>query len=507
MSFLEEKFDFIITTDRCLMTNHHGKEFLGFLGTGPAIGIPEKAWKWLACPKMKTDELGRPREAPYGMRKIEAALIDAGYKAAIIDPDYIGKYLPHAKALMFSHHDYFAFGPPSSTWWGITKKEPVNYKSFQELIHKPEIKQAKQRGMKIIAGGPSVWQWLWRTDMIEEVGVDTLVDGEADTYIVKIAEMIMNNEPLPKYVYIGAEEAPSVDEIPEIKGASVNGLIEIMRGCARSCRFCSVTLRPTRYYPLEKIERELQVNVKNGVRHGVIHSDDVLFYGAVGIYPRPEPLIKLHKLVKKYYKTMAWSHASLAAIRYSEEKYGLISKITEIVYEDGNQNYLGVEVGIETGSSRLAKEIMPAKSAPYKVDEYPETVEEAFKIMHDHNIIPAGTMIVGLPEETEDDVYKTIELVDNLRSYRSILVPMFFVPMGYFKNKDWFTKVKLNEAHIELYKKVFWHDVYWAEDILDKFYLKSPVYMPVKWTLRLFLRVAKKQMKKVEAQLEGYLRK
>jgi len=503
---LEAQYDFILTTDRCMLTNHHGKEFLGFLGTGPAIGLPERVWKWLACPKMKTDEYGRPHQAPYGMRKIEAALIDAGFKAAIIDPDHIDRYLPKAKALLLSHHDYFAFGPPSSTWWGITKKEPINYKSFMELIRRESIKKTKENGMKIIAGGPSTWQWLWREDMIDEVGIDTLVDGEGEKVIVELAQKVLDGEDLPKYVYVGAEEAPSVDEIPVIKGASVNGLIEIMRGCARSCRFCSVTLRPTRYYPLEKIEKELLANVRAGVKHGIIHSDDVLFYGAIGIYPRPEPLIKLHKLVKKYYKTIAWSHASLAAIRYSQEQYGLITKLSEIIFDE-NQAYLGVEVGIETGSTKLAKEIMPAKSAPYKPEEYPEVVEEAFKIMHEHKIIPAGTMIVGLPNENEDDVIKTIELVDRLRPYRSILVPMFFVPMGYFKNKDWFNMVKLNDAHIELYRKVFWHDVYWAEDIVNNFYMKSPVYWPVKMALRAFLWIAKRKMKKVEEWLESRLRR
>lgn len=501
------QFDFILTTDRCLMTDHHHKEFLGFLGTGPAVGLPESVWKWLACPKMKVDELGRPLEAPYGMRKVEAKLIDEGFNAAIIDPDYIDKYLNNAKALMFSHHDYFAFGPPSSTWWGITKKEPINYKSFQALINKPEISEAKKKGMKIIVGGPSTWQWLWREDMIEKLGVDTLVDGEGEKVIVKLAQSIIDGEPLPKYVYVSGDDVPDLEDIPDIKGASVNGLVEIMRGCARSCRFCSVTLRPTRYYSLDKIERELQVNVKAGIHSGVIHSDDVLFYGAVGILPRPEPLIKLHKLVKKYYKTIAWSHASLAAIRYSQEKYGLISKLSEIIYGEGNQKYLGVEVGIETGSVKLAKEIMPAKSAPYKPESYPETVEEAFKIMHENHIIPAGTMIVGLPEETEEDVYKTIELVDNLRSYRSILVPMFFVPMGYFKNKDWFTKIKLNDAHIELYKRVFWHDVYWAEDIINKFYIGGPIYYPVRIALKMFLFASKRKMKKVEAWLETQMKK
>jgi len=502
-----ENFDFVLTTDRCMMTNHHGKEFLGFMATGPAIGLPEPVWKWLACPKMKTDDVGRPWQAPYGMRKVEAKLIDAGFRAAIIDPDHIGKHLKHAKALMFSHHDYFAFGPPSSTWWGITKREPVNYKSFQELIDRPEIAQAKRNGTKIIAGGPSVWQWLWREDMIEKVGVDTLFDGEAERVLPKLAQAVIDGEPLPKYVYVGASEAPSLEEISEIKGASVNGMVEIMRGCARSCKFCSVTLRPTRYYPLDKIERELKVNVKAGIKDGIIHSDDVLFYGAVGIFPKPEPLIKLHQLVKKYYRTMAWSHASLAAIRFSEEKYGLISKLSEIIYDGEEQRYLGVEVGIETGSPRLAKEIMPAKSSPYKPEQYPETVEEAFKIMHEHSIIPAGTMIVGLPEETEDDVLRTIELVDNLRPYRSILVPMFFVPMGFLKNRDWFTRIKLKDEHIQLYRKVFWHDVFWAENIINTSYLRGPLYWPLRLTLRLFLRTAKSRMKKIEEWIESQMKK
>jgi radical SAM superfamily enzyme YgiQ (UPF0313 family) len=499
-------FDFIITTDRCLMTNHHHKEFLGFLGTGPAIGLPERVWKWLACPKMETDSLGRPKEAPYGLRKIEAKLIDEGFNAAIIDPDSIDRHLPNAKALMLSHHDYFAFGPPSSTWWGITKKEPINYKSFQALINRPSIAEAKSKGMKIVVGGPSTWQWLWREDMIEKLGVDTLFDGEGERLVVKLAQAILDGEPLPKYMYVDAEDSPSLEEIPEIKGASVNGLIEVMRGCPRYCRFCSVTLRQVRYYPLEKIEKELQVNVKSGIRDGVIHSDDMLFYGAVGIFPRPEPLIKLHQLVKKYYRSIAWSHASLAAIRYSEEKYGLMSKLSEIIMDE-NQRYLGVEVGVETGSPRLAKEIMPAKSSPYKPEEYPETVEEAFKIMHEHAVIPAGTMIIGLPEEKEEDVIKTIEMVDNLRPYRSILVPMFFVPMGMFKNKDWFTRIKLNDSHIELYRKVFWHDVYWAEDIIDKYYMKGPLYYPVRLGLKLFLRNAKSRMRSIEAWLEQQLRK
>ncbi|MCD6235697.1 MAG: radical SAM protein, partial [Thaumarchaeota archaeon] len=129
------KFDIILTTDRTMMSNHHGKEFLGFMATGPAIGMPENLWMWIAAPKMKVDSLGRPWQAPYAMRKLESLLQDKGYDAAIIDPDYVNQYLKDAKILMLSHHDYFAYGPPSSEWWVVTQKEPVNAKSFRKFMN------------------------------------------------------------------------------------------------------------------------------------------------------------------------------------------------------------------------------------------------------------------------------------------------------------------------------------------------------------------------------------
>jgi len=59
---------------------------------------------------------------------------------------------------------------------------------------------------------------------------------------------------------------------------------------------------------------------------------------------------------------------------------------------------------------------------------------------------------------------------------------------------------------LELYRKVFWHDVYWAEDIINSFYMKGPVYMPIRFALKLFLRFAKKKMREVEKWLESQLK-
>jgi len=498
-------YDIVITTDRTMMSNHHGKEFLGFLATGPAIGVPEKLWMWLAAPKPRVDEEGRPIEAPYGLRKVEAKLIDAGYRAAIIDPDHIGRYLDTMKVLLIGHHDFFAYCPPSSEWWMLTGKEPVNRVSFKNFMESPVIRKAKEKGVKIIVGGPAAWQWLWELGSWRKWGVDTVIDGEAERVIVDLVEKALNNEPLPDYIYVGPYDSPSIDEIPVIKGASVNGLVEIMRGCPRGCKFCSVTLRPLRFIPLDKILEEIKVNLSHGVKGAILHSEDVLLYGGDGVKPRPEPLLKLHNEVRKLVPgELAWSHVSLAAVKYAEEKHRLVSRIMDIVLT--GQSFIGVEVGIETGSPRLAKIIMPAKSAPYPPEQWPDIVEDAFRIMHENSIVPAATIILGLPEERPEDVVATIELLDRLKPYRSIIVPMFFVPMGALKNRDWFRRTGLRSEHVELMMKTLDHALYWAQDIMNKFYLKEPYLMPVRIGLKLFLSYVKWKIRKYKPIIETMIR-
>ncbi len=495
--------DFIITTDRTMMSNHHGKEFIGFLATGPSYFLPEGVWMRICCPKIKVDEEGRPVEAPYGLRKVEAALIDAGFNAAIIDPDHISKHVKEAKAILIGHHDYFAYGPPSSEWWLITGKEPVNRRSFIKFMERVSHYKSKY-GFKIVVGGPAAWQWLWEPDLWRKWGVDTVIDGEADLEIVKIAEKIINGDPLPKYVYVGADRVPPVDKIPVIKGASVNGLVEIMRGCPRGCKFCSVTLRPLRYIPLEKIKREVEINVRNGVKTGILHSEDVLLYGAGGVIPKLEPLMKVHEPFVKNLESIAWAHASLAAIVAAQRNGKIITKLTEYIYSNTGQDYMGVEVGIETGSVRLVKQIMPGKSSPYPPEKYPEIVEEAFAIMHEHRIVPAATFILNFPGETPSDVVKTTELLERLRPYRSVIVPMMFVPMGALKgSRDALAKVRITREHIDAFVVALKHTVYWASEIMSEFYMRESKYALIRGLLKYFMRrVESKAMKYVESLAE-----
>jgi len=202
-------FEVVLTTDRTMMTDHHGKEFIGFMATGPATGVPEQLWLWACCPKPKVDKLGRPLIAPYGLRKIEAKLQDAGYNAAIVDPDHLGKHLDTMKVLLLSHHDYFAYGPPSSEWWLITGQEPVNRRSFRKLMESPVVREAKKRGVRIIAGGPAAWQWLWELAAWEKWGIDTVVDGEGERVVVDLVEKALRGEGYQN-MYMCLPEKPQV---------------------------------------------------------------------------------------------------------------------------------------------------------------------------------------------------------------------------------------------------------------------------------------------------------
>ena len=96
----------VITCDWTMMSDHHGKEFLGFGTTTPAYLFPEAVYAKMFFPKMPCDENGFPKMAPYGMRKIEASLMDTGFDARIVHPSHLDKYVPgEAKVLLISGHD------------------------------------------------------------------------------------------------------------------------------------------------------------------------------------------------------------------------------------------------------------------------------------------------------------------------------------------------------------------------------------------------------------------
>lgn len=486
--------EILLTADRTLMSDYRHNIFLGFGTCAPPNVIPDWLYKFLFFPPIRTKD-GIPIAAPYGIRKIEAQLLSEGFDVLTVDPDYIEKYIDEAKVLGIQAMDPFGLGPASSTFSAVLGKEPYLAQCFRILIEKPEIRRAKKRGLKIIVGGSGAWQFRYRPEFVEEHGIDCIIDGEAEKVVGKIAQAALNRDDLPQHCEVGVKETTSLEEIPDIVNPSIDGLIEIGRGCCRGCEFCSVTLRPLRWFPYEKIMREINVNMESGYVGGpCLHAEDVMLYGSKNTLPNDEKIIKLHELTTKKCEGLSWSHCSLAAIA---SKPKLFSKIAEIIQQ--RQPWWGAEIGIETGSPELAKKIMPAKAHPFKAEEWPEVVRTGIGLMHDNNMIPACTLIVGVPEETEEDLIKTIELMDDLKSFRSLIVPLFFVPMGRLKDEDWFKETEMSELHKELLIKCLEHDFCWIDKLIDLAFA-GKWYAPfVRSFYKLFAEIIRYKAKKLES--------
>jgi hypothetical protein len=88
-------------------------------------------------------------------------------------------------------------------------------------------------------------------------------------------------------------------------------------------------------------------------------------------------------------------------------------------------------IGLETGSVRMAKQIMPGKGVPFNIEDWPSVVLEGLRVLNDNNWFPAMTLIVGSPGETDEDVRETLDLVYEIerRGLFAFLIPSIFTPL------------------------------------------------------------------------------
>jgi len=484
--------EIVLTAPATEMSNHHGKEFLGFGTCSPPTVIPSWFIKTFFYPKVKCKN-GEVTQAPYGLRKIESMLIDAGFDVVTVHPYDIEKYLDEAKVVGISVMDPLGFGPVSVTFSAILGGDPSTRIEFVNLMKKIE---PYRKRVRVIVGGAGAWQFEW--DEYWKSKVDCIIIGEGEYVVVDVFRKALRGEELPKVV----KGMPvKVEDIPTIKKPSINGLVEISRGCGRGCRFCSETLKVRRDIPIEKVVEEAKVCVRE-TKGVILHAEDVLLYGCKDpkFVPNEEKVLKLFRAVKSVSEYVSVSHCSLAAV---VAKPSLVEGINEIVGVGERVSMFGVQTGLETGSPRLMEKHMHGKCLPFHPNEWCDVVESAFSIMHENRWIPAATLIMGLPDEREDDVIKTIELVERLRDYCSLIVPLIFIPMEVcaLRRERLFTRENLRDYHYELMAVCMDHNIYWI-DRMFKEYFKGYKNFPIKLGYWVFSRWIKKNWEKRRKELK-----
>jgi len=227
---------------------------------------------------------------------------------------------------------------------------------------------------------------------------------------------------------------------------SYKGIVEVMRGCGRGCRFCEPNLRIARYIPLEKIEEEIGLNIKAGIDHAWLHSEDIFLYKVEdkkNFYPNAEAVIELFERAAKYTKNVNPTHGSVAGALANP---GMIEEISRIVGAN-ERHWIGIQVGLETASPELMRKYMNNKMKPFSSEEWPWVVVNGTYVFNKNCWFPAYTTILGLPGETEEDEIMTAQLIITMKKELEeklgnrahfTVTPLAFIPMGLLKEKEFF---------------------------------------------------------------------
>jgi len=218
------------------------------------------------------------------------------------------------------------------------------------------------------------------------------------------------------------------------------------------------------------------VNLEAG-RQPLLHAEDVLRYGAKGIEVNREAVVNLFRSVKKHrgVETVRISHFALSSVAAAPEVVEDLSNILEL----SERRWISGQTGIETGSPHLMSQHMRGKCKPFKPSEWPDVVFKAFAVLSENMWVPCSTLVLGLPGENERDVETTISLVEKLRAFKSLIIPLFLVSTGELTHQARsFTAKDMSRKHTELFVECWEHNLKWGPTIIRE-WTESEVRNPM----------------------------
>ncbi|UCH88389.1 MAG: B12-binding domain-containing radical SAM protein [Thermoplasmata archaeon] len=420
----------VLTSSRAEMSHYNNNPFVAFVCTFPHMLIPRK-FKARHLRSFDNPD-GTAMYVPYGLRKVEAILVSnfGRENVAVSHYDNLDKFVgPETKLICISTMDPMGLAYVSTTYNSLLGfgGEALNSYEFKRLIEHPSIQKYKP---KIMVGGSGVWQ-IREAGYQDKFGIDVLMQGESEIDLIPTVKKMLAGKPTEKYI---VTRKPDYSKVPFIKGAATYGTVEITRGCGRGCQFCSPTMRRKHSFPIEHVMKEVATTVKCGCNMIFANSEDVFLYKShKGFKPNRPEIVKLFKSIADYpgVELIHLSHASLAPIIYDPK---VLEELSPILLEKTDRMHFGkkfvtVEVGIETGSVRLMKKYMKGKAKPYSVDNWPELVVQGIGNMNDNDWYPLCTIMTGMPDETEDDVRATLDLLDDLKGSKMFYTPVLFIPL------------------------------------------------------------------------------
>jgi len=420
----------VLTASEVEMSDFNDNPFIAFSASF-SHRIPVWSWKSLYYPTAPVNKDYTAKLAPYGLRKIEAALIEHGFEAkdiATTIPKNLNEFIgPETKVIGITSMDPLGLAYVSFTYSSLVfGSMSMTHYYFLKIFENKKLKKYKPR---IIVGGPGAWQI--GKNARRKLGIDCIVIGEGDEVAPKLFEKAIKGEKLPEVVHI--KNSPQIENIPIIKNSAIHGAVEITRGCGRNCQFCTPTMRRKCDFPIDRIKNEVKINVKNGTGLITLSTEDLFLYGCKMDGKFLPNGLAVYNLIKEItsipgVKGIQPAHISLAPAVADPE---MVAEVSHLLQDFCHYHYAGkgiitAETGIETASPRLIEKYMRGKPLPFTPKEWPEVVTQGLGILNDNNWNVVATLIIGLPEENDKDVIKSIELVDEMFNYKGFLVPLLF---------------------------------------------------------------------------------
>ena len=391
---------------------------------------------------------GTARYMPAGLRVLEAALLRAYPAESVVAcyPDDLHRFIgPATRVVAISTHNplgvTFAAGVYTSIFGD--SKQPINSHYARKMFE--TVKTSPFRAnFKVIVGGSGGWQ-ITKTNAWDDLGVDCVVEGRSESAdTIGLFERAIRGEDLPRAVEVGHPKDRDSILVPDKR--TTFGVVEMTTGCGRRCQFCVPDLNPQIDVPKSRIMAGVRAKVRDGNRQISLATEDMFIWGQVRTdtpfyFPNREALLDLYTSIidTPGVEQHVLSHATIAPAVVDPV---LIRKLSDLCLDKSpirlpllsshpNKHALVPLIGLETGSVRLAKQIMPSKGVPFSIEDWASVVVNGLTILNQNNWFPAMTLIVGSPGETDDDTRATLDLIYEVerRGLFAFFIPSIFTPL------------------------------------------------------------------------------
>jgi radical SAM superfamily enzyme YgiQ (UPF0313 family) len=404
--------------------------------------------KYPAWREVPTTADGRAGTAPAGLRVLEAVLAGefGADQVAVCYPDQLPQFIgPRTRAVAVSTHNplgtTFAAGVYASIFG--TSREPVNAIYARRMFD--TIRACRQQQpFALILGGSGAWQ-IEETGSAAAFGIDTIVSGRAESAeVVELFRRALAGEPLPRTLDAHHPHDAAQLVVPETRTSF--GVVEMTTGCGRRCAFCQPDLNPRISIPKAAIMSAVRANVAAGNRQVSLATEDMFVWrtdegGLPFFVPNRAELLDLYRSIIDYpgVEQVTLSHATIAPALVDPDLIAELSAMLldrspitlKAVSTHPKHRALAPLIGIETGSVRVARQIMAGKALPFDIKDWPHIVLNGLEILNRHNWFPVCTLIVGSPGETDEDSMATLDLLYEVerRGLHCMWVPSIFTPL------------------------------------------------------------------------------